>query len=77
MIRRRVLGLAGALALAGMLGVGATAALNVPSKAAAGCSCCGDLCACTACVCDATAKTHGCDCCGNAACCPATAAATS
>ena len=77
MIRRRVLGLAGALALAGVMGVGAAGALSEKNKAVATCACCGGACACTGCTCDTTAgdraAAKGCDCCGDAACCPATA----
>ncbi len=76
MIRRRLLGLAGALALAGMLGAGAAGALSVNNKAKLGCSCCGDSCACKACVCDASSSAQGCDCCGGAQCCPGTVGQT-
>lgn len=75
MDRRRMLGLAGALALAGMMGVAADAAEKTKAGKTA-CACCGNACACPACSCDATAKAgvaaKGWECCGGAACCPAT-----
>lgn len=72
MDRRGLLKVVGALALAALMGVGATAAEK--SKTTGACTCCGDACKCPACTCDAKAGTaRGCACCGGAACCPATA----
>ncbi len=67
MIRRGLLGMMAALALAGFLGLRADA---TDAKAQAGCACCGSACACPACICDAKAQAGpGCACCGTAACC--------
>ena len=74
MDRRGMLSMVGALALAAVMGLGATAAEKSKGIKAV-CACCGDACACTACTCDATAKAgvtgKGCECCVGAACCPA------
>jgi len=69
MIRRQLLGMVGALALAGLMGVRADAAEG-SKVAGASCAWCGDACTCPAGTCDATAEAgKGCDCCGGAACC--------
>lgn len=76
MDRRGLLSTVGALALAGLMGVGATAADKAKTTKAA-CPCCGDACSCLACTCDSTKADAalGCDCCDGAACCPSTAKA--
>jgi hypothetical protein len=69
MIRRGLIGMIAALAVAAFAGTLTNAADN-KTKAKAGCACCGETCSCPACYCDAKAKTvKACDCCGGAACC--------
>ncbi len=71
MNRRYVLGVA-ATALVALLGIRGDAGAKVSRTA---CACCGDSCACSKCICDATSTTgtvktsEGCDCCAGPACC--------
>lgn len=77
MLRRRLLGLAGALALTALAGTWAGTTSRVEARKVA-CGCCGDACACAGCTCAAdTSCCKACDCsgCGGGSCC--TEAATS
>jgi len=72
MIRRSILTLASALALAAVLTVGFADFGSKAQASKTGCDCCGASCACTSCTCDASAALGvACDCCGGATCCPA------
>lgn len=71
MIRRRLLGVAGALALTALAGAWAgTTAPKATAKVA--CGCCGDACSCPTCTCAAdTSCCKACDCdgCAGGSCC--------
>ncbi len=73
MIRRELIAMVAALALATFTGLKAGTEESGPkAKVPTACACCGASCGCSDCFCDAKAATQeSCDCCGGAACCSA------
>jgi hypothetical protein len=73
MIRRELIGMAAAFAVACFSGIRAgTDGQSPAAKTAIACQCCGASCSCPTCFCDVEkANQESCPCCGGATCCSA------